>query len=123
LENLSSITIGYLASRKGSRKSKHWKRLRVLLDSGCGATLINQSLVGNLKTKKDKTTKWITKAGNFSTSHKCKVAFTLPAFHQHREISWNCYVDDSDPETCRYDMIIGRDLMHEIGMDILFSKT
>jgi hypothetical protein len=52
LENLSSITIGYLASRKGSRKSKHWKRLRVLLDSGCGATLINQSLVGNLKTTK-----------------------------------------------------------------------
>jgi hypothetical protein len=49
LENVSSITIGYLASRKGSRKSKHWKRLRVLLDSGCGATLINQSLVGNLK--------------------------------------------------------------------------
>jgi hypothetical protein len=43
--------------------------------------------------------------------------------NKHREISWNCYVDNSDPETCRYDMIIGRDFMHEIGMDNIFSKT
>jgi len=53
-KHLSSITIGYLASRKGSRKSKHWKRMRILLDSGCGATLINHSLLEKLKTKKDK---------------------------------------------------------------------
>ena len=54
LAHLSSITLGYLASRKGSRKSKHWKRVRILLDSGCGATLINESLIKNLKTTKDK---------------------------------------------------------------------
>jgi len=51
------------------------------------------------------------------------LSFTLPAFHQHREIKWNCYVDESDPKSSQYDMIIGRDLMHEIGMDILFSTT
>ena len=112
-----------MASRKGSRKAKHWKRMRILLDSGCGATLINQSLLGDLKTKKDKKTKWTTKAGKFSTTKKCKVAFTLPAFHQHREIKWDCFVDESSPESSHYDMIIGRDLMHEIGMDIIFSKA
>ena len=53
-KHLSSITIGYVASHKGSRKAKHWKRMRILLDSGCGATLINQSLLGDLKTKKIK---------------------------------------------------------------------
>ncbi len=120
---MSSITLGYLASRKGSRKAKHWKRLRVLLDSGCGATLINQSFIKKLKTSKDKNTKWTTKAGKFTTSQKCKIDFTLPAFHEHREISWNCYVDESNPDSSKYDMIIGRDLMHEIGMDILFSSA
>ena len=120
-EHLSSITIGYLASRKGSRKAKHWKRMRILLDSGCGATLVNQSFIRKLKTSKEKETKWTTKAGKFKTSRKCKVAFTLPAFHEHREINWNCYVDESPIESCHYDMIIGRDLMEELGMNIQFS--
>ena len=81
---LSSITIGYLASCKGSRKAKHWKCTRILLDSGCGATLVNKSLITKLKSTTDKETKWTTKAGKFKTSQKCKVAFTLPAFHEHR---------------------------------------
>ena len=94
-----------------------------MLDSGCGATLVNKKFVKNLKIKKDKSTKWTTKAGSFNTSEKCNVTFTLPAFHEHREIHWNCYVDNSESENSRYDMIIGRDLMHEIGLDILFSKS
>ena len=124
IENLSSITIGYLESRKGSLKSRDLKRMRVLLDSGCGATLINHSLIGKLKTtNQKKTTKWKTKAGTFNTDKRCKINFSLPAFHEHRKISWNCYVDESDPETCSYDLIIGRDLMHEIGIDICFSTA
>ena len=72
---------------------------------------------------KERETKWTTKAGNFQTSRKCLATFTLPAFHEHREISWNCYVDESPASSCKYDMIIGRDLMHEVGIDILFSKA
>jgi hypothetical protein len=112
-----------LESRKGSQKSRDLKRMRVLLDSGCSATLINHSLIGKLKTTKVKETKWTTKSGSFKTDKKCKVTFTLPAFHEHRKINWNCYVDNSDPGTCNYDLIIGRDLMHEIGIDICFSKA
>ena len=44
-EHLSSITIGYLASCDGSRKAKHWRRMRILFDSGCAATLVNHQLV------------------------------------------------------------------------------
>ena len=69
----------------------------------------------------DKKTKWITKAGDFNTTQKCKIKFSLPAFHEHRDISWNAYVDESPREDCRYDMIIGRDLLHTIGIDLLFS--
>ena len=123
IEQLSSITIGYIATQKGNEDPSHWKRMRILLDSGCAATLINQSLIKTLDTTKEKKTKWTTKAGNFSTHRKCEITFTLPALHRHRQITWNCYVDESNEESCSYDLIIGRDLMHEIGIDICFSTA
>jgi hypothetical protein len=88
--------------------------MRILLDSVYAATLINQSLIGTLKATKEKKTKWTTKAGQFSTHRKCEITFTLPVFHKHREISWNCYVDGSPSNISIYNLIIGRDLMHEI---------
>ena len=83
IEQLSSITIGYIATQKGNEDPSHWKRMRILLDSGCAATLINQSLIKTLDTTKEKKTKWTTKAGNFSTHRKCEITFTLPALHRH----------------------------------------
>jgi hypothetical protein len=73
VEQLSSITIGYIATIKGSKDPIIWKSMRILLDSGCAATLINQNLVKTLRTTKEHTTKWTTKAGNFSTHRKCEV--------------------------------------------------
>ena len=32
-------------------------------------------------------------------------------------------MDNSDPKSCNYDVIIGRDLMLEIGIDLCFSNT
>ena len=32
------------------------------------------------------------------------------------------YVDKSDSLDCSYDMIIGRDLLEQLGIDFLFSK-
>ena len=75
LEHLSSITIGYLASRDGSRKAKHWKRMKILFDSGCAATLVNHELVSNLRQTRDQKTKWRTKAGKFTTTNKCSNFF------------------------------------------------
>jgi hypothetical protein len=66
VEQLSSTTIGYKATIKGSKDPIIWKSMRILLDSGCAVTLINQNLVKSLKTTKEHRTKWTTKAGNFS---------------------------------------------------------
>ena len=123
LEHLSSITIGYLILQKDSENTEDYIRLKILLDSGCAATLINHSVIRNLKSSTDKKTNWSTKGGNFSTSGKCWANITLPALHEHQVITWNCYVDNSDPESCNYDLIIGRDLMLEIGIDLCFSST
>ena len=38
-------------------------------------------------------------------------------------MTWNCYVDESKTTDCNYDMIIGRDILHELGIDLVFSKA
>ena len=75
----------------------------------------------DLKKKACGRTKWNTKAGSFSTSQKVKCKFTLPEFFENRDLDWEMYLDESDMK-CNYDMIVGRDLMDAIGLDILFSK-
>ena len=58
-----------------------------------------------------------------TTTRKCKCSFNLPEFHEGRDIPWNMYVDESDNKNSRYDMIIGRDLLEELGMNFLFSDA
>jgi hypothetical protein len=44
-KQLSTITLGYLHTKRGSLKEKNQKRIKILFDTGCGATLIHHSLV------------------------------------------------------------------------------
>src|SRR5687767_3517693 len=90
-KNLSTITLGYLQTKKGSLKVKHQKRIKILFDTGCGATLIHHSLVKRLKSKEEQPSNWSTKAGSFQTTKTCKIKFTLPAFHEKRDISWKAF--------------------------------
>ena len=46
----------------------------------------------------------------------------MPAFHKHKEITWSAYVDESDQTNSFYDIIIGRDMMFALGIDINFSS-
>jgi transposase InsO family protein len=96
--------------------------MKILFDTGSGATLINRRFITKLKTVKAPGTEWITKAGKFTTSRKCRCTFTLPEFHAGRDITWNMYVDETDNKLSRYDMIIGRDLLDTLGFDMLFSQ-
>src|SRR5688572_8924473 len=121
-QDLSSITLGYLHSNHNSFKAKHQRRVKILFDTGCGATLIHHSLVKRLKQRDDKPSNWSTKAGSFRTTQTCKIYLTLPAFHEKRNISWTAFVDSTDKLTCRYDMIIGRDLISELGMTFNFGE-
>ena len=95
--------------------------MRVLLDSGCGGTLVNKSFVHKYEKTKTSATKWTTKAGTFETNRKVKCQFVLPEFHEGKDINWTMFVDESDRRLNSYDMIIGRDLLHELGIDLMFS--
>lgn len=79
-DHLSTITLGWINTRKDLSKTKYRKRIRILFDSGCEATLVIGNFLTHLKKKKVKNTTWTTKAGSFVTKEKCDVTFTLPEY-------------------------------------------
>ncbi len=119
---LSTITLGHLSRKEGTWKRDHISRLRVLFDSGCEATLINQEMAKGLEKEKTEATVWKTKAGEFHTDEKCKIKLKLPAFHEHKEMDWSAFIEPTDMESSKCDLIIGRDMMFELGIDLLFSQ-
>ena len=63
-------------------------------------------------------------AGAFETKHKGLVTFLLPAFSLTKQVQWTFHIDDRTNIGSTYDMIIGRDLLHELGITINFdAKT
>jgi hypothetical protein len=67
-----------------------------------------------------KETIWKTNAGMYTTKYEVPLNFTLPEFAPSKEIEFTLAVDDTE-KSSKYDMIIGRDLLQALGMDILFS--
>ena len=73
-----------------------------------------------LKQKDSKKSSWNTAAGIFQTEGTAKVDFILPEFYESKLISWKAHVTKQD---CGYDMIVGRDLLQELGMKIDFDSN
>ena len=94
--------------------------IRALLDSGGAGTLITSKVAEKLRLKKSnlKPVKWSTPAGDVVTNMTTKSQLTLPEFHPDRLIEWNFHVT---PTLGNYDMIIGRDMLEFLGMDLKFS--
>ena len=113
---LTPIVFASIRMRHGDPKPK---TLKVLLDTGASSTIINSKFVSKLRQKSDATTEWGTAAGTFITNNKCKLEFTLPEMHDRRLIHWECHVTK---QAFNYDMIIGRDLLTELGMEFSFKK-
>ena len=95
-------------------------KAKVLFDSGCSSTIASKHLCKKLCLKNDSTSKWMTQAGEFTTTKKWATKFVLPEFTVNKIIDWNVHVfENKNP---MYDLIIGRDLLHELGIDLLFSE-
>ena len=93
--------------------------LRTLIDSGTSSCIINKRFVDPAKMSRYKrpSTKWKTMGGIFETKRKAQVTFHLAEFSL---LTWTFHVDESR-EASQYDMIIGDDLMQDIGLDLLYS--
>ena len=65
---------------------------------------------------------WATQIGNFQTKEIYKIIFILPKFHKNRKIKWEMHIDDSNSKENTYDLLIGRNFMHELGFNMDFQK-
>ena len=93
----------------------------MLLDSGSSATIVTRRisiLTGNCR-KNNKTTQWQTTAGKFLTVTKTQVKFHLDEFLLSKKVEWSCHV--STTPLLEYDMIMGRDLLLELGINLKFE--
>ena len=73
------------------------------------------------KFKKRATTNWRTNGGKFTTNLEVQLPFHMPEFCPTKEITHFFAVDETDNDST-YDAIIGRDLICNLQIDILFSK-
>ena len=90
-----------------------------LLDTGMSATLLLHKFVkkGSAKGHKALPTKWHTLGGTFVTHRKALMEFKFPELSTSKKVQWKTHVDHvTDPKHAAYDMIIGMDLMTEIGI-------
>jgi hypothetical protein len=118
--HLTPVTVGLLNGRLG--KVKSLSKCRILLDSGSSGSIVVEKFVQKLRMKHDSTTTWETKGGTFHTTKRCKTSFVLPEFFRNKAVEWEFHVD-STPGPHKYDMIIGRDLMSELGITLNFGDS
>ena len=99
------------------------KPLLVLLDTGAGSTVAKASLSTFGKVSRVSKTSFSTANGRFASDKAVQLDFVLSEFSESRIICPKGIRLLPDACDLPYDLIIGRDLMHELKMDILFSEN
>jgi gag-polyprotein putative aspartyl protease len=94
--------------------------LTALLDTGASATLIAEKFTKKLKLRSKKSNQvWTTPAGTLQTTAMCRSQFSMPELHDNRVIEWEFHVTKT---MGAYDMILGRDLLTDLGIDVKCSN-
>jgi hypothetical protein len=99
--------------------------LTALTDNGASSSIILEAYTSApfIKTDESNTTICITMGGKFITHKTGFVIFALPEFNLKKQMiySWAFHVDDRFESSCTYDMIMGRDLLGELGIIMNFN--
>ena len=94
----------------------------MLLDSRASGCAVSRQCVKESALKNAKPAKWTTQGGTFTTSHTAKVELVFPELDPTKIVNWKFHVDDSETPNPRYDLIIGRDLLTELGIVLNFAN-
>ena len=98
------------------------KTIKILFDSGASETIVSKSVLGSIKTTKTSNQQWNTAGGVAVTAEKATIQFALPEFYEKTIIQTPAHVFSTP---MNYDLIIGRDLLTELGisLDFYHQKT
>jgi Retroviral aspartyl protease len=95
------------------------QQVKILFDSGASKSIISNKVVPKNKLQPQQhTTTWTTVAGSFLTHNTTLVTFKIPVLHESRIVQSLMYVA---PGLEKYDIIIGRDLLQELGIILNFK--
>jgi hypothetical protein len=108
------IAFGILRTSTGKKR----RTIRILLDTGATGSFLTGKHTTKLRVKQTPEGVWKTGNGTITTSKKVKAQFILPELYADRVIEHTFNVLDTN---IGYDMIIGTDLMSELGFTLNFS--
>ena len=121
--SVSTVTLGLVQVQAGKKlKQTKTKLARILLDSGSSGSLVSKKLAKRLELTTTKPSTWATKSGTFQTNKMAMVPFCLFELHPDKQITWEMHVDETEHLADRYDIIVGRDLMLSLGLNLLFGS-
>ena len=117
-DDLRPVTFVTLNTRLGKPKPV---QVTALLDSGGSGCLLDPKFTKNLRVRTDKNQSvvWSTPAGNLTTNKVCKAKMVLTELIPDKTLEWKIHV--APGSLGNYDMIIGRDLLDDLGIDFRFS--
>ena len=95
-----------------------FRNFQIILNIGRSSTILMDNLTSKLKQKETTMNRWETQSRKFTTSTKANIYFCLPSLNATKIVTWKYHVDD--PTKVRYDMILGRDLLTALGLDLNF---
>ena len=75
-----------------------------------------------IQKKKTKQVCWSTQWIGFNTNYTSKVKFVPPDIYSKNILAWNYHVDDWQGNH-RYDIILWRDILSKINIDLYFSNN
>ena len=88
------------------------------METGCSDSLASMNISTNKLKKSSR--KFATGNGIMRTTHESEISFTLPEFSDTKLINWNFNIFQQ--KNIGYDIIIGRDLMQALKIDISFQN-
>ena len=86
--------------------------IKILLDNGASASIVREDVLYKChKILKDKKNNWSTMAGTFNKTFITEIILKLSELNHSAEIYAKCHLMD---ELLNYDLILGRDILHEL---------